>query len=348
MADMDDTPFETDEVISAEKVEDVLVSSTSALSAFVFERFNRSEDARRGDEERWLRAYRNYRGIYGPDVQFTDTEKSRVFIKVTKTKTLASYGQITDVLFGNNKFPLSVNPSVLPDGVSEAVHINIDPGATQAGDALNSIYSDTPSEPFILGGKDKLKPGDTIRSLTARLGPLTDKLSGVSDRIVEGEGTGPTTVTFHPAMVAAKKMEKKIHDQLQESGANTHLRSMAFEMALLGTGVMKGPFAVDKEYPNWNEDGEYTPLIKTVPETSHVSIWDFYPDPEARSMEEAEYIVQRHKMSRTQLRALRRRPYFIKDAIQDCIDKGPDYQPKHWEQSMEDDSNTTPHSEPSR
>ena len=25
------------------------------------------------------------------------------------------------------------------------------------------------------------------------------------------------TVTFHPAMVAAKKMEKKIHDQLQES-----------------------------------------------------------------------------------------------------------------------------------
>jgi hypothetical protein len=50
--------------------------------------------------------------IYGSDVQFTDTEKSRVFVKVTKTKTLAAYGQIVDVLFGNNKFPLSVNPSV--------------------------------------------------------------------------------------------------------------------------------------------------------------------------------------------------------------------------------------------
>ena len=345
MAEMDDTPFETDEVVSAEKVDDVLVPSTSALSSFVFERFKRSEDSRQGDEERWLRAYRNYRGIYGPDVQFTDTEKSRVFIKVTKTKTLASYGQITDVLFGNNKFPLSVNPSVLPDGVSEAVHINLDPNAEKAGDAIKSTFSDAPAKPYLIGPDTKLKPGETMRDLKSRLGPLTDKLEVMSDKIIEGEGAGPTTVTFHPAMVAAKKMEKKIHDQLQESGANTHLRSMAFEMALLGTGVMKGPFAVDKEYPNWNEEGEYAPLIKTVPETSHVSIWDFYPDPEARSMEDAEYIVQRHKMSRTQLRSLRKRPYFIKEAIQDCIDKGPDYQPKHWEQSMEDENSTTPHSE---
>ena len=52
-----------------------------------------------------------------------------MFVKVTKTKTLAAYGQIVDVLFGNNKFPLSVNPSVLPDGVAESVHINIDPNA---------------------------------------------------------------------------------------------------------------------------------------------------------------------------------------------------------------------------
>jgi hypothetical protein len=138
-------------------------------------------------------------------------------------------------------------------------------------------------------------------------------------------------------MVAAKKMEKKIHDQLNESGATIHLRSMAFEMALLGTGVMKGPFAVDKEYPNWNEEGEYDPIIKTVPETSHVSAWNFYPDPEATSMDDAEYVVERHKMSRTQLRQLKTRPYFMKDAIQEAIRKGADYVQKHWEMAMVDD-----------
>jgi hypothetical protein len=336
MADMDETPFETDEAVAAEKADDKLITSASAVASFVTERFKRSEDARRGDEERWLRAYRNYRGIYGPDVQFTDTEKSRVFIKVTKTKTLAAYGQIVDVLFGNNKFPLSVEPSVLPDGVVEAAHINIDPNAGSAIDALKTAFQDEAPKPYLIGPDTKLKPGETLRDLQARLGPLKDKLGAVSEKVIEGEGTGPTSVTFHPAMVAAKKMEKKIHDQLMESGASTHLRSMAFEMALLGTGVMKGPFAVDKEYPNWNEDGEYEPLVKTVPETSHVSVWDFYPDPEARSMDEAEYVVERHKMSRTELRALRRRPFFIKDSVQMAVDKGPDYVRKHWEQNMED------------
>jgi len=68
-------------------------------------------------------------------------------------------------------------------------------------------------------------------------------------------------------MIAAKKMQKKIHDQLEESGANKQLRLAAFELALFGTGIMKGPFAVSKEYPNWEEDGEYNPTIKTVPST---------------------------------------------------------------------------------
>ena len=343
MAENDEMMFETDDVVAAEDGKESLFTASSVVS-FVTDRFSRAEDARRGDEDRWLRAYRNYRGLYGPDVKFTDTEKSRVFVKVTKTKTLAAYGQIIDVLFGNNRFPMSVDPSILPDGVVESAHINLDPNAEQAGDALKSVTSDPASKPYLIGPDTELLPGDTLASLQNRLGPLKDKLAPMSDRIVEGAGTSPSTVTFHPAMVAAKKMEKKIHDQLQESNASVHLRSMAFEMALLGTGVMKGPFAVDKEYPDWDEEGNYEPLIKTVPECSHVSVWNFYPDPESSSMADAEYTIERHKMSRTQLRALKSRPFFMKDAIGNVIDKGSDYIQKHWEQAMEDDS-TQPESE---
>ena len=102
--------FETDEVVAAEDADDKIFGQKSSVISFVQDRYKRAEDHRYADEQRWLKAYRNYRGIYGSDVQFTDTEKSRVFVKVTKTKTLAAYGQIVDVLFGNNKFPLSVNP----------------------------------------------------------------------------------------------------------------------------------------------------------------------------------------------------------------------------------------------
>ena len=340
MAEIADLSFETDEVVAAESNEDSLFANVDSLIGFVTERFNRAEDARYTDEDRWLRSYRNYRGIYGPDVQFSSSEKSKVFVKVTKTKTLAAYGQIIDVLFGNNKFPLSVEPSVLPDGVAESVHINIDPNAGPAQSILSEVFSDTPAKPFLIGPETKLSPGETRTSLQKRLGGLSNKLGPVSDKLIEGDGTTPTSVTFHPAMIAAKKMEKKIHDQLNESGASKHLRSMAFEMALLGTGVMKGPFASDKEYPNWNEEGDYEPLVKTVPSTNHVSVWNFYPDPEATSMDDAEYVVERHKMSRNQLRALGNRPYFMEDSIQTAISRGPDYVRKHWEMKMEDDSST--------
>ncbi len=337
MAEIDDLSFETDEVVAAEEQEDTLFDNVSNVVTFVNERYKRAEDARRADEERWLRAYRNYRGVYGPDVQFTSSEKSKVFVKVTKTKTLAAYGQIVDVLFGNNKFPLTINPSVLPDGVADAVHINIDPNAEKATDVLRDSFTKETTKPYLIGPDTELKPGETMADLRRRLGPVEDKVEPVSEKIIEGDGSTPTSVTFHPAMVAAKKMEKKIHDQLNESGASKHLRSMAFEMALLGTGVMKGPFATDKEYPNWDENGEYDPLIKTVPSTNHVSAWNFYPDPVASSMDDAEYVIERHKMSRNQLRSLKGRPYFIDEAIENAIDSGPDYVRKYWEMKMEDD-----------
>ena len=337
MAEIDDISFDTDDVIAAETEEDKLLENVNSIVTFVGERYKRAEDARLGDEDRWMRAYRNYRGLYGPDVQFTSSEKSRVFVKVTKTKTLAAYGQIVDVLFGNNKFPLSVDPSILPDGVAESVHINLDPNAEKASEELKTTFTTETNKPYLITPDTKLKPGETLYDLEKKMGSVSDKLSSVSEKVIEGDGTTPTSVTFHPAMVAAKKMEKKIHDQLQESGATKHLRSMAFEMALLGTGVMKGPFAVDKEYPNWDDNGDYDPLTKTVPSTNHVSIWNFYPDPEATSMDDAEYAIERHKLSRNQLRALKDRPYFIEDAIEEAVSTGSDYIRKHWEMKMEDD-----------
>ena len=333
--------FETDDVAVIQDGDDLDVPS---VVSYVESRFSRAEDARYVDENRWLRAYRNYRGIYGTDVQFTETEKSRVFVKVTKTKTLAAYGQIVDVLFGSSRFPLTVNPTTLPEGVAESMHISINPQTEQAMDPLRGAFEEEPKVKFLFDPDEKLKPGETMYDRMKRMGPLQKKLEAVGDKVIEGPGTTQDTVTFHPAMVAAKKMEKKIHDQLEESGANKQLRHTSFEMALFGTGIMKGPFAIDKEYPNWNEEGEYDPTIKTVPSTSHVSVWNFYPDPDAYNMDEAEYVIERHRMTRSQMRSLKSRPFFRKDSIDKAIQTGESYDKKYWEQDMEDDSvtNTAP------
>ncbi len=324
------------EAVSLEDSEDTNTTdvNTTNIIPFVMERYYRADDYRELDEQRWLRAYRNYRGLYGSDVQFTEAEKSRVFIKVTKTKTLAAYGQIVDVLFANNRFPLSVDPTELPEGVVKDV--SFDPKEPEElRDSLRGSTSLSTSPYGFKGDGKDLPKGATAKTLESMLGPLEDKLRDVENLKAEA-GKTTTAVTFSPAMVAAKNMEKKIHDQLEESGASKHLRSTAFEMALFGTGVMKGPFAVDKEYPSWDEEGEYDPTLKTVPQVSHVSVWNFYPDPDANNMDEAQYVIERHKMSRSQLRALKKRPHFRGEVIEAAIAEGENYTKESWEDDLSD------------
>jgi hypothetical protein len=173
--------------------------------------------------------------------------------------------------------------------------------------------------------------------LAERLGPLEDILKDIP--VKEGPGVAQTSITYHPAMVAAKMMEKQIKDQLEESKGSTHLRHSAFECSLFGTGVVKGPFAATKEYANWDDEGNYTPIKKTVPEISYVSVWNLYPDPNASTVDDCDYIIERHKLTRSQLRALKNRPFFREQAIEDALDTGENYTVKWWESDLLETAN---------
>jgi hypothetical protein len=91
----------------------------NGLVGHIRSKFQQAETSKIYDEKRWLKAYRNYRGLYGPEMAFRDNEKSRIFVKITKTKVLASFGQIIEVLFSQNKFPLGINPTSVPEGIAE-------------------------------------------------------------------------------------------------------------------------------------------------------------------------------------------------------------------------------------
>ena len=319
-----------------DNVEGFMVESDSDsdyLAGYVQKKFEDVESSRRDEEERWLDAYRQYRGLYGPETQFTSTEKSQIFLKITKTKVLAAYGQITDVLFAGQRFPIGVEPTRMPEGVEEAVHF--DPKAPEELlDELSKTYG------FAGDGKE-LPPGATQQSMRdLYVGSLKEDLEPIEDKLKPGFGKTATSQTISPAQEASKKMEKLILDQLEESSASKHLRSTAFEMALFGTGILKGPFALEKEYANWDDEGNYSPVIKTVPKVENVSIWNFYPDSDAKNMEECEYIIQRHRLSHSELRGLKKRPYFREDAIDDCIGMGTNYVRKWWETDLEDYRNS--------
>ena len=103
------------------KEKDLSDPSAGRIIDLVRKAYSKASTGREIDETRWIQAYRNYRGIYGPDVQFSGTEKSQVFVKVTKTKVLAAFGQLVDVVFGANKFPIGITETKVPEGISEMI-----------------------------------------------------------------------------------------------------------------------------------------------------------------------------------------------------------------------------------
>ena len=327
------------------------IAQKTSLIGIVKSRFNIAEDARRSDESRWLRAYENYRGLYNKSIKFRDSEKSRIFVKITKTKVLAAFGQLVDVIFGTGKFPIGIAETGIPEGELASAHLDTQTGApglesTMGGgelsnDELPDDAGNLIGNPYNVGYEgdgQTLKPGATFQK-----GMFEESLENmVEDQLVEGFSPIPTALEISPAQKAARRMEKLIHDQIDESKGSSEIRNALLESSLLGTGIVKGPFNYNKKLHKWetSEDGErtYNPLEVRVPRIEFVSCWDFYPDPGATSIEECEYVIHRHKLNKSQLRQLRNMPYFDEDAIRNCLQMGANYEEKSFESHLKDDA----------
>ena len=325
----------------AGKTLDLELNQKQNLVGIIQSRFYQAEDARNTDEKRWLKAYENYRGLYHKSVKFRDSEKSRIFVKITKTKVLAAYGQLVDVIFGTGKFPIGIQETKVPEGELDAAHLDINNPSVGLETSIPDDIGNRIDNPYDVGyeGDGKvLKAGATFGK-----GMFSESLEDqVEDNLVEGYKPNPQVLEISPAQKAARRMEKLIHDQIDESKGSSEIRSSLLESALLGTGIVKGPFNFNKKLNKWDmsDEGErtYNPLEVRVPRIEFVSCWDFYPDPSATSIEECEYIVHRHKMNKSQLRQLRNMPYFDKDAIRACLVEGPNYEEKDFESQLKDDA----------
>jgi len=295
------------------------------LTGYVRARFEDAENGRYAYEQRWLQAYKNFRGIYDSTTKYRDTERSKVFIKITKTKVLAAYGQIVDILFANKKFPITVESTPIPEGIVEFAHM------TTPLDQQEQL------DPYGFEGDGReLAPG--AREASQR------NMGAYGEQFGEMLSPGPAKVgepQVSPAQEQARRMEKHIHDQLLDTGAVNVFRKAIFESALLGTGIVKGPFNFYKRIHKWekDEDGSrsYNPYEKVVPRIESVSVWDFFPDPSATNIEDCEYIIQRHRMNRQQLRSLIMRPHFDALAIEEALAKGPNYEDKYYEDTIRED-----------
>ena len=320
--------------------EDNIEEEAPGLVGFILNKFFEAEQGKQAFEIRALNAYRDFRGVYDSSKRFRETEKSRVFIKIAKTKTLAAYGQLIEVIFSGSKFPIGIQASNRPTGIAKYAHAP-DPNRPQ-GDA----------ESLIPPNMDVGFAGDGDDTAGSRVARVMGGIMDFGNKLIPGKGRSPAEPQISPADIAAENMQKDIHDQLNDSKAACELRRALFESALYGTGVIKGPFTYNKTVHRWdieasNPENEeaveraYKPEIKKVPQLEHVSVWDFYPDPNAYNINDAEYTIQRHKLTKSQLRDLRKRPYFRDVAINNAVARGPNYEKRGFEDGLRESTNQT-------
>ena len=265
----------------------------ASLGSILKSKYTEYKDARDDIEDDWIEDLRAFMGQYDPDVLSkiqSKGDRSQVYVGLTRTKVLAAYSRITDLLFqpgqkffSIEKTPLSKQPLVEQE-LAERAALEIQQAAEQVGTA----------------GIEEL--------VMARLSELTEEIEAETEQRVENT-------------------EEAILDQALENNLEGKMKDAIMEQVIFGTGAMKaGTLRIEKDH-KWIKGDEGFNLIyeeNAMPEMEAVSIFDLYPDPHATSVDDMRDIFRRHIISRTEFNALKDYPGFNVDLINECIEMNPE------------------------
>ena len=286
---------ETDLNEEEEVLDGVQAQSMQSLGSRLAATFQEYKDARKETEGEWLKDLRQYQGIYEPDVlarlNQASGSRSKVFVGLTRTKVMAAYSRIIDLLFQNGEIFFAVNPTPIPQ---------IDPlKAMQMRQmAMEQIAQASRQDPMM--NQDLV---------AARMEELEEEFLELEKEIAEK---------------AAESMTVDIEDQLVETNAEMKLKEAILEACIFGSGAAKsGTVRIDKKQsysqvldPETGEQKYSLSVLESVmPDVESVSIFDLYPDPYCTTLNDCDGLFRRHVLTRKQFRDLSDLPQFDGDMV---------------------------------
>jgi hypothetical protein len=277
---------------------------------------------RRPMEQRWIEDLLQYHGRYDHQTEsrLKSSQKSQLFINLTRQKTDALSARLMDLLFPTDDRNWGIQPTPVPrlnDEAEKAAQAarQIIEQAKEAQKQVAQAQAD--------GGQADPAQMQRAEQLQQQADAAAAKAGELQSRIEQGRSR-------------ARLMEMEIDDQLKESHYHAVKRDQIEDACKLGTGVTKGPVTGDQVRKGWKKQpqtdeagqpvtgpdgnpvmGDYTLEMSTgeQPVMRHVDIWSFFPDMNARTPEESEGFFERHLMNVKKLKKLARLPGFDKDAI---------------------------------
>lgn len=252
---------------------------------------------RRSKEEQWVRNARQFRGIYDPEIErYILADQSKAYPKITRTKVIGTLSRLMEMLFPQTEKNWAVKPGSAPELTSEDLQ-------------------------HVL---------DTLQQLHDQAGEQGDIPSEVIEKAV---------VAF--ASERAEAMSATIDDQLSHMEYVTLARKVVFSGINYGTGLLKGPLIRKVKTRTWNRDsatGRYMAIeqSKLYPFYEFCSVWEWYPDLSAKTIDQMDGSFFRHIMSRQAVSDLANRPDFFGNVIREYLaaHTSGNYIEEWWEQML--------------
>jgi hypothetical protein len=262
-------------------------------------------------ETRWLEDIRQIYGMYDQQTMSAIKSKSyggsQVFMNITRPKLNALTARIWDLLFPTDDRNWSVAPSPVPE------------------------LSEQAKESQLIAADARIRADEARRQADTAQGENRGEFEMAEDERLEAEAVGAeaeeaaamASEVLDEIRRASEMMSLTIEDQLNACRYSAQCRDVIEDGCSIGTGVLKGPVVGASATHRWvttDSGWNLEQINDNAPAVTRVDPWHFFPDPDATSVEDGEGVLERHLMTKQQLRRLAKRPGFNKDAIRSLIE----------------------------
>lgn len=261
--------------------------------------FREYKDARHDVELEWLDNFRQFLGQYDPEtLAKLEGARSKVFVGLTRTKVMAAFSRLIDLLFQSGQDFFGIEPTPIPE---------LDPFEME--EVLRTATAE------VMQASGAMAPTQVMDIINERRDELTDEVRSEVRR---------------RAKLASEEMTLVIRDQLVENGAEQKIKEAVMEAVIFGTGCLKGGTIRIERNKRWKRmiangmQAHALMVTETVkPDIESVSVFDIYPDPYATSNNDLHGLFRRHVLTRRQFRELRERDGFDGDAVLEILNDSP-------------------------
>ena len=137
------------------------------------------------------------------------------------------------------------------------------------------------------------------------------------------------------AAKAAEKLSVVVEDNLIDAGWSKAFEHEALQhFVMFPAVIMKCPVYKSKRVKRWNGNN-YESAVETVLTVETISPFNFYPSPNATDAQDADYVIERRRMTNTELRLLSARDGFDEDGVDRVLELYPEGRLEPYENGAE-------------